>query len=298
LKILETLVSKGMLFMGKTEQGENGYALHQVGFGFPQTFFWKGDDTPHSRRMAQMVGKYFNRHVTVEAYGSSTKPYRYIPVSKSLKQDLQAVYPYHMMETVIDKAQIIAVAHCPCRISYRFAGRSCPHPTEVCMKFDELAQFVIDRGLARKLTKEDALDVIKITEQAGLVHFVDNSEGEIKHNCNCCGCACWNVGNIKRRKIPPDSLMETYFIRRTEHDNCSGCGECAKICPVQAVEMEDDIPVVDEKWCIGCGVCAVACPTDAITIGFREDKSISPPAVGFEELHNMILEERRIKTVR
>ena len=166
------------------------------------------------------------------------------------------------------------------------------------MKFDELAQFVIDRGLARKLTKEDALDVIKITEQAGLVHFVDNSEGEIKHNCNCCGCACWNVGNIKRRKIPPDSLMETYFIRRTEHDNCSGCGECAKICPVQAVEMEDDIPVVDEKWCIGCGVCAVACPTDAITIGFREDKSISPPAVGFEELHNMILEERRIKTVR
>ena len=200
--ILEKLVSKGMLFSGKTEKGEDGYALLQVGFGFPQTFFWKGDDTPHSRKMAEMVAKYFNRKVTVEAYGSKTKPYRYIPVGKSLKQELQAVCSYHMMEAVIEKAQVIAVAHCPCRVGYRLLGRSCPHPTEVCMKFDELAQFVIDRGLARELTKQEALDIIRITEEAGLVHFVDNSEGEIKHNCNCCGCACWNVGNIRRRKIP------------------------------------------------------------------------------------------------
>ncbi|HTY24394.1 MAG TPA: 4Fe-4S binding protein [Desulfomonilaceae bacterium] len=294
--ILEKLVAKGMLFSGKTVKGEDGYALLQVGFGFPQTFFWKGEDTPHSRKMAQMVAKYFNRQVTAEAYGSETKPYRYIPVGKSLKPELQAVYPYHMMESVIEKAQVIAVAHCPCRISYRLAGRGCDHPTEVCMKFDELAQFVIDRGLARELTKKEALDIIKITEEAGLVHFVDNSEGEIKHNCNCCGCACWNVGNIRRRKIPRDSLMAVYFIRNTDLDICAGCGECAEICPVEAVKMEDGSPIVDEEWCIGCGACATVCSMDAITMVLRGDRTVRLPATGFKELHEQILEERRAGT--
>jgi Fe-S-cluster-containing hydrogenase component 2 len=294
--ILDRLVAKGMLFSGKTETGETGYALLQVGFGFPQTFFWKGEDTPHSRKMAQMVAKYFNRSVTAEAYGSETKPFRYIPVGKSLKSDLQAVYPYHMMEKVIEKARNVAVAHCPCRMSYRLAGRGCEHPTEVCMKFDELADFVIERGLARPITKSEALDIIRITEEAGLVHFVDNSQGEIKHNCNCCGCGCWSVGSIRRRKIPRDLLMATYFMRRTDNDACQGCGACAEICPVQAVETVDDAPRVNEEWCIGCGVCATVCPADAIVMELREDKAGQLPPTVFKKLHQQILAEKKAKT--
>ncbi len=293
--MLDRLVSKGLLFAGKTEADEKGYALLQVGFGFPQTFFWKGEDTPHSRKMAQMVAKYFNRAVTAEAYGSKTKPFRYIPVGKSVKPDLQAVYPYHMMEKVIEKAQVIAVAHCPCRVSYRLAGRGCEHPTEVCMKFDELAGFVIDRGLAREITKKEALEIIRVTEEAGLVHFVDNSQGDIKHNCNCCGCACWSVGSIRRRKIPRDVLMATYFMRRTENESCEGCGACAEICPVEAVQMVNDAPILDEQWCIGCGVCATVCPTDAIAMELRKDKAGQVPPAVFKELHRQILGEKKAK---
>ncbi len=72
---LESLAQKGALFVGTTSDGEKGYALLHVGFGFPQTFFWKGEDTPHARKMALLVAKYFNRQVTVEAYGSQTKQY-------------------------------------------------------------------------------------------------------------------------------------------------------------------------------------------------------------------------------
>ena len=295
VEILESLVEKGMLSVGKTADGQRGYALLQVGFGFPQVFFWKGEDTPHTRKMAQMVAKYFNRKVTAEAYGSDTKPFRYVPVGISLKPALQAVYPFHIMEQVIDKAQRIAVAHCPCRMAYKLAGRGCDHPTEVCMKFDELAQFVIDRGLARELNKKEALDIIRMTEEAGLVHFVDNSEGEIKHNCNCCGCACWNVGNIRRRKIPRDALMATYFMRETDADKCTSCGACAEICPVTCLEMSDDGPVVDEEWCIGCGVCATVCPEEAISLKIRDDKTGKLPAAGFRELHEVILIEKQSK---
>jgi len=289
VEILDSLDEKGLLFSAHMEDGQKGYALHQVGFGFPQTFHWKGEDTPHARKMARLTGKYFNRQVTREAFSpSEIKPYRYIPVGKTLPTGLQAVYPFHMMEHVVENAGLIAVAHCPCRIAYRLAGKGCDHPTEVCMKFNDMARYVIDKGLARQISKEEALELVRQTEEAGLVHFVDNSEGEIQHNCNCCGCACWNVGSIRRRKIPRDVLMATYFIRTTDEEQCSGCGECADICPVQAVNLEGDRPVIDEAWCIGCGVCATVCPTGAVQLKVRPDRSGALPASTFRELHEKI----------
>jgi hypothetical protein len=225
-EILEGLSEKGLLFSGKTRNGKKGYALQQVGFGFPQTFFWKGDDTPHARNMATLVAKYFNRKVTQEAYGhAETKPFRFIPVGETVDFHTHTVFPYHVMEDVIHQANVIAVAHCPCRMTAYLRGRACEHPTEVCMKFDDLAGYVIERKLGREITEEEALRIIKGSEEAGLVHLVDNAIGDIKHTCNCCGCACWSVGSIKRRKIPRDAIMATYFIRETDEDECTGCGE-------------------------------------------------------------------------
>lgn len=293
---LEGLYQKGLLFSSETKEGEKGYALLQMGYGFPQTFFWKGEETPHAHKMAKISAKYFNRKVTTEAYGSAeTKPNRYIPVGRSIETEKQAVFPQHMMEKVIDDAKIIALAHCPCRIIYSLRGRECEHPTEVCMKFNDLAKFIIDKGLAKEITKKEALDIIKLSEEAGLVHFVDNAEGDIQHNCNCCGCACWNVGNIRRRKIPRDAIMATYFLRETDEDECTGCGSCVEICPVDALKLEDEIPRVDEEWCIGCGVCATVCPSGAIKMELRPDRTGELPAKNFEDLHKRIIEEKGLK---
>ncbi len=49
VEVLHSLVQKGVLYVGKTIEGQDGYALLQVGFGFPQAHFWKGEDTPHAR---------------------------------------------------------------------------------------------------------------------------------------------------------------------------------------------------------------------------------------------------------
>jgi len=289
-EILEGLANKGMVISGTAKDGKPGYTLPQLGFGFPQAFFWKGEDTPHARKMAMMVGKYFNREMSRQVHDTDPKAYRYIPVGRSIKTEPQGILPYNAMEKVIEQAKDIALAHCPCRIGYTFAGGKCDHPTEVCMKFNDLARFVIERGFAKEISKEEALDVLKLTEEKGLVHFVDNAQGEIQHNCNCCGCACWNVGAIRRRSIPRDALMATYFMRKTDLDECIGCGACAEICPVDAVKMDEEVPMVDENWCIGCGVCATVCPSDAIEMVFRKDRAGQLPASTFGELHEMILE--------
>ncbi len=299
--MLESLSERGLLFSGKTGEGEKGYALQQVGFGFPQTFFWKGEDTPHSRHMANLIPKYFSREVTREAWGASeTKPYRYIPTHDTIDHTMQSVFPFHTMERVIQQAKVFAVTHCPCRMMLLLRDRPCEHPLEVCMKFDDLAQYIIDRGLGRQITREEALQVVKDSEEAGLVHFVDNAIGDIKHNCNCCGCACWNVGTIRRRKIPRDVLMATYFMRDTDEDVCSGCGDCVKICPVDALTVETGTAQVDEEWCIGCGVCVSRCSTGAAKLKLRSDKLEQLPPADFEKLHQRILAEKgldRLETI-
>jgi ferredoxin len=290
---LERLAHKGLIFSGTTQGGERGYALHQVGYGFPQTFFWGGQESPHAVKMARLVARYFNRETTEEAYSpSETKPYRYIPVGRTLETGKQAVLPFHMIEHVVEQATTLAVAHCPCRMAYTLNGRRCDHPTEVCLKFNDLARYVIERGLAREVTREEALEIVRRAEEAGLVHFVDNAEGDIQHNCNCCGCACWNVGNIRRRRIPRDVLMATYFIRETDEEECSGCGACVDVCPVLAVGMEGDLPRVDTDWCIGCGVCGTVCPTGAARVVLRPDRSDRLPAREFRELHTIIRREK------
>jgi NAD-dependent dihydropyrimidine dehydrogenase PreA subunit len=289
--ILSNLAQRGLLFSRKLKDGAIGYALQQFGYGFPQTFFWRGIDTPNSKKMAELISKYSRTEQLREAYGNTqTKAFRYVPASPSLDPESHAVFPFEMMEEVIKKVSVIALVHCPCRATAHLIGKKrCDHPLENCIKYDELAEYLIEKGIGKKITKEKALEIIKQSEEAGLVHLVDNAREGIKHTCNCCGCCCWSVGTIRRKRIPRDVLMATYFLRETDPERCTGCGQCVEICPVQVIKMEGDFPVVDQQWCIGCGVCAVPCPTSAVKLVRKSD---AIPPKDFKTLHHHILRER------
>ena len=291
--ILENLSNKGLLFSYRDKDtGETNYALQQSAYGFPQVFFWKGEDTPHSRNMAKQVLKYFNTEVTKESYSTNPIPFRYIPVDETVEPDTQAILPYQVMKEIIKKANVIAVAHCICRQSMKLTDRECGHPMEVCMKFNDLARFIIDKGFAREVSVDEALEISRKASEAGLVHFTDNAIDNVQQNCNCCGCSCWNLGRIRRRKIPRDEIIATYFIRETSFEDCVGCGNCIEICPANAIKLEDDIAIIDTNWCIGCGVCVSRCPNDAIKIILREDLKDRVPEKDFQILHEKILESR------
>jgi NAD-dependent dihydropyrimidine dehydrogenase PreA subunit len=289
--ILSNLAHRGLLFSKRMKKGEMGYALQQFGYGFPQTFFWGGVDTPNAKKMAELIVKYSGKDQLYEAYGeTSTKAFRYVPATLSFDPESHAVFPFEMMEELIQKVRVIALVHCPCRATAQLIGKKrCDHPLDVCIKYDELAEYVIDKGIGKEITKKEALQILKKSEEAGLVHLVDNAREGIQHTCNCCGCCCWSVGTIRRRRIPRDVLMATYFLRETDRDKCTGCGQCVEICPVQVIKMEGDFPVVDKEWCIGCGVCAAPCPSSAVRLVRRSD---AVPPKNFKDLHQQILRER------
>jgi len=291
--LLSDLAVRGLVYRRKAPGGEWGYSLHQFGYGMPQAVFWPNEDTPYARRMADLCIRHSRKETLVEGFGGTgTKVYRWIPARRTIDVQKQAVLPYADIEHVIHRAERIAVVNCNCRVMSRLKGRSpCAYPLEVCMKYDELAEYVVDAGIGRELSLDEALALNRKAEEAGCVHFADNvMDGEIKHACNCCPCCCWSLGNYKRRRIPRDLLMACQFIRRTDPDGCDGCGLCEEACPIDAVSVVDGTAVVDDDWCIGCGVCASACPNDAVVMVRRE--GIADPLPGFRELSRERLDQR------
>lgn len=50
-------------------------------------------------------------------------------------------------------------------------------------------------------------------------------------------------------------------------DRCISCGECARACPFQILEMVDGFPQLKpDAECIQCWTCADTCPEQAIEL--------------------------------
>ncbi len=52
-------------------------------------------------------------------------------------------------------------------------------------------------------------------------------------------------------------------------DVCTGCQECMRWCPEEAISMDGDVAVIDPDVCIGCGECLAVCRFDAVYYNWK-----------------------------
>lgn len=57
---------------------------------------------------------------------------------------------------------------------------------------------------------------------------------------------------------------------------CEGFGDCARVCPVDAITMVNNFPVIDPDECIACGACVKACPKEIIRLIPRSSRVFIP----------------------
>lgn len=50
-------------------------------------------------------------------------------------------------------------------------------------------------------------------------------------------------------------------------DDCTMCGSCMSVCPVEAIKEGDPKFEIDPNTCTDCGACAAECPMEAIKEG-------------------------------
>lgn len=177
----------------------------------------------------------------------------------------ETVVPYKVAHDIVLKnPQNIVVFDCPCRVLQENPCR----PLEVCMAVgDPIASFVLDHGAfsSRKISSEEAVEILRAEHKRGHVHnafFKDVAGGRFFAICNCCPCCC--VGMKAWNKLGTPMLASSGYIARV-NDECTACGDCAEICPFDAIEMNDRAEV-DEVKCMGCGVCEGACECGAVEL--------------------------------
>ena len=214
------------------------------------------------KELLDLLDEYYESTMA-HVLGHAKKPlFRVIPVNETLTTTNQPnILPYEEIEKIIQKSRNISLAHCVCRKR----ARRCDHPSEVCLAFDFAADMLIQRKIARKITKEKALEVIKISEEAGLVHCVDNKQKGLLFICNCCSCAC---GVVRGAVVYgyKDIINQSRYKANVDSETCIGCETCLDKCQFNAISIEDGRAVIDQEKCWGCGNCANTCPESAITL--------------------------------
>jgi Pyruvate/2-oxoacid:ferredoxin oxidoreductase delta subunit len=117
------------------------------------------------------------------------------------------------------------------------------------------------------MPREEALAFMRENEEEGLCHtvwtFVTPFLGSI---CNCSLPGCMAMKSTLTYKTPV--MFRSEYLARVDAEKCSGCGECAKLCPFDAFHPHKRKAKarVDLKKCYGCGICRNACAREAISL--------------------------------
>ena len=221
------------------------------------------------------------------------------PVMKEVDAQ-RKVYSFEDVRTFINNGDSFSVADCACRLSAKMVGKGCTHPVEdSCMQIGDTADYYVRTGRGRRVTKEEALELLESYEQAGLVHTAFSVEGEdcTSFICNCCGCSC--SGLRYTNIFDGNPFARSNFRAQINEDNCVACGNCVEICPVNAVTLgtnlsgsvdaqipdykparDNWIPASENHWNYinernivakqGTAPCKVACPAHISVQGYLQ----------------------------
>lgn len=171
------------------------------------------------------------------------------------------------METLLREAQILALGPCGCREKQG----NCDAPLEVCISLNKCAEETIERGRARVVMLEEALEALRLSHKAGLVHLAYRKrDQDVSLVCSCCSCCCFFLTALKRFDYH-DALIESAYVANYDPARCSSCGACIERCPFEAwTETPEERISFDPSRCFGCGLCVSTCPTGAIAFVERK----------------------------
>jgi electron transport complex protein RnfB len=138
--------------------------------------------------------------------------------------------------------------------------------------------------LGRLISVEEALKVLDVAEEAGLVIQLTNSQNP-GGLCCCCGDCCALLRALNKMPRPAEVVASKYFAV-ADTELCTGCEFCVERCQMGAISLtEESLAQINLDRCIGCGLCVTQCPAEAIHLEIKpESRWVEPPETAMDAL--------------
>lgn len=194
----------------------------------------------------------------------------------------------------------LSVGICSCRYGRSKLNEGCGDSCEEwCIGVGDMADYCVETNKGRKITYEEAIQILKNAEANGYVHQITNIDGENKifAICNCNVNICNALRTSQLFNTP--NMSRSAYTAHIDIDKCVACGKCVEYCPSGAVklgqklntkngpikypkhELPDHMPRGKDKWdedyrdknrinCYQTGTapCKVACPAHIAVEGY------------------------------
>lgn len=161
----------------------------------------------------------------------------------------------------------IAVMNCICRTYKSMNGGECKHdiPIEGCMNIGPLSRQLVENGISRKLTFEEACDLLEEFEKKGCIHttfhYGSDADKEAINICNCCNDCCLLYGGYQQGYLSKVFIKSFFSPKMIDESRCVGCNKCGQYCATGATYYDKETKklVFDYDSCVGCGQCVTQC---------------------------------------
>lgn len=205
-----------------------------------------------------------------------------IQIDQALDRPESMLIPSQVVEHYINQANHHWIMNfCICR-----DGDKCQdYPRDLGCLFLGKPVLQINSKLGRLVSKEEALEHVRLCREAGLVHTIGsnrldsvwlgvNPTEELMTVCNCCPCCClWGLVTDLTPKIG-NKLTSMPGVEIQVTDDCEGCGLCEDgICFADAIHVIDGKAKISSE-CRGCGRCVEICPENAIVLTIDGEENI------------------------
>ncbi len=284
--LLESLADKGLV-MDFLIDGDYLYMPSPLVVGIFEFTMMRTGENLNSKEWAKLFHEYLGEgsfYAANSAKGERVMVGRALPHEGTTEEHVE-VLDYEKAASIIEGADKFSIGLCSCRHEKHHLGeKKCDTPLDVCTSFGMGADYLIRHGLAKEASKGEMLDLFARSRESGLVFMADNVQKNANFICHCCSCCCNVLRGVHTFGFP-NTIVTSSFIARSNEENCKGCGRCAKVCPIKAIEMSPPEkpdskrkkePRVDEAICFGCGVCALKCKFDAMRLVKRKQKVLHP----------------------